>query len=101
MKVYDVLTNGVMECLNSTKYKSPNTRRFDICNRYNSAISHVLQISREANELIDPVGCARVKGAKGFITKSICDSLSDEELYEYITEHVFPILQNMFRDMSC
>lgn len=101
MNVYDMLTTGVMECLNSTKYKSPNTRRFDICNRYNSAIAHVLQISREANGTLNPVGCATVKGCKGFITKSICDNLNDEELYEYITEHVFPLLENMFRDMSC
>lgn len=90
--IYDALTLGVLECVNSTKYKSPNTRRFDICNRYNSAIAFVLANT----SWMDSVERATVKGCKGLITKSICDSLTDEELRKYITKTVCPLLKNMF-----
>lgn len=100
MKIYDILTSGVMECLTSTKYKSPNTRRFDICNRYNSAIAHVLE-RNTVNHYLDMVECALVKGLKGLITKSICDSLNDEELNIYITRYAFPVIERMFHNMDC
>lgn len=98
MKIYDTLTVGVLECVNSNKYKSANTRRFDICNRYNSAIAHILEHAPEGT--LNTVGRATVKGVKGFITKSICDSLTDEELEKYITEVVCPLLEHLFSDLE-
>ena len=100
MKVYDILTSGVMECLTSTKYKSPNTRRFDICNRYNSAIAHVLE-RNTVSHYLDHVECALVRGCKGLITKSICDNLNDEELKIYITRYAFPVIERMFHNLDC
>ena len=100
MNVYDVLTSGVMECLNSTKYKSPHTRRFDICNRYNSAIAHVLE-RNNVNHYLDHVECALVRGCKGLITKSICDNLNDGELEIYITRCAFPVIDRMFHNLEC
>lgn len=97
-KIYDVLTTGVLECVNSTKYKSPNSRRFDICNRYNSAISHILEHTSCGK--LNTVGRATVKGCKGFITKSICDNLTDEELAKYITDVVCPLLKHLFADLE-
>ena len=73
-KIYDVLTAGILECVHSTKYKSAGTRRFDICNRYNSAVSYILEIAD-----CDVIELATIRGCKGFITKSICDSLSDDD----------------------
>ena len=96
MKIYEKLTEGMLECIKSSKYKSQNTRRVDICNRYNSSISYVL----ENSDKINSVGNATVRGCKGFITKSIVDSLNDEDLNKYITEVVCPLLKHLFADIE-
>ena len=92
-KIYDVLTTGILECVHSTKYKSGGTRRFDICNRYNSAISYILEIAD-----CDVIELATIRGCKGFITKSICDSLADDDLRTYIEDVVCQTLRQIFDD---
>ena len=93
-RIYDVLTSGILECVHSTKYKSAGTRRFDICNRYNSAVSYILEIAD-----CDVIELATIRGVKGFITKSICDSLSDDDdLRTYIEDVVCPTLRQIFDD---
>lgn len=96
MKIYEKLTEGMLECIKSNKYKSPNTRRVDICNRYNSSIAYVLENSDKLNA----VGRETVRGCKGFVTKSIVDSLNDEDLNKYITEVVCPVLKHLFSEIE-
>jgi hypothetical protein len=92
MKIVGALTNGINEVNMSKHYKSGNTRRKDLCNRYNMAISTVLQC-----EGLSHSGRALVVGAKGLITKTIVDSLDDAELSLYV-ETVNNILNHMFGD---
>lgn len=91
MTIYEYLSASVKEVLNSSKYKSKTTMRQYICNSYNLAISNVL----EHSDLTD-MGRATVRGAKGLITKTIADSLSDEDLKLYIENFVDPILYDFF-----
>lgn len=90
-EIAERLMSGVDQVMTSDKYKSPKTRRFDICNRYNLAIADVLQ-----NFELTDVGRAQVRGAKGLITKTIVDSLDDTELNVYINICVKRILNTMF-----
>lgn len=105
--IYEVMTSGILECMHSTKYKSGRTRRFDICNRYNSSISYILQ-HVDTDDLgksrftggLDKSRFTAIKGCKGLITKSICDSLSDDELDTYIEVVVCPTIHNIFGDRT-
>lgn len=91
MNVYEKLTAGIEEVMTSTKYKSKNTRRIDLCNRYNSAIACVL-----ASENLTESGRLRILGAKGLLTKTIVDAADDEELKLYIDYFVKPVLYDFF-----
>ena len=91
MNVYKTLLAGVDEVINAKKYKSINTRRVDLCNRYNSAIATVLQ-----SENLTSAGRARIKGLKGLITKSIVDTMNEEELKLYVDNFVRPIVSDFF-----
>lgn len=102
--IYEVMTSGILECIHSTKYKSGRTRRFDICNRYNSSISYILQhvdtnsLDKAISIGLDKSRFTAIKGCKGLITKSICDSLSDDELDTYIEVVVCPTIYKIFGD---
>ena len=91
MNVYEKLTSGIDEVMTSTKYKSKNTRRIDLCNRYNSAIAYVL-----ASENLTESGRLRILGAKGLLTKTIVDAADDDELKMYIDYFVKPVLCDFF-----
>lgn len=90
MNVYTALTTGIDEVLTTAKYKSPVTKRIDICNRYNTAIAAVMQ------QNIPDMDRARIRGVKGLITKTIVDSLNDDELEYYINGFVKSVLMEHF-----
>lgn len=91
MTIYEYLATDLKEIVNSKKYKSKTTKRQYICNRYNAAIANVL-----ANADLTAMGKATIMGAKGLITKTIVDSLSDEDLKIYVENFVDPILYDFF-----
>lgn len=91
MTVYNYLASGLNEIMNAKKYKSPKTRRLDLCNRYNAAIAAVL----ESNNLTD-MGRATVRGVKGLITSTIVNNLNDNDLKLYVDHFVDPILSDFF-----
>ena len=91
MNVYEKLTSGIDEVMTSTKYKSKNTRRIDLCNRYNSAIACVL-----ASENLTEIGKLCILGVKGLLTKTIVDAADDDELRMYVDYFVKPVLSHFF-----
>lgn len=94
MNVYITLTAGLDEVLTTAKYKSPVTRRIDICNRYNTAIAALMQ------QDISDLDRAKIRGVKGLITKTIVDSLNDDELEHYINCFVKDVLMKYFGDYT-
>lgn len=91
MNVYEKLTSGIDEVMTSTKYKSKNTRRIDLCNRYNSAIAYVL-----ASENLPEIVRLCTLGVKGLLTKTIVDAADDDELIMYVDFFVKPVLSHFF-----